>query len=165
MKIKIGDYPRRGDRKINIDIDPSDTWNLDQTLSFIILPALLQLRDTSHSYPAKFAEVGGEDYHHQMSFDFYAESHTDALEIKQKEWLEILNKMIWAFQQLAVESYEDKYHYGEARYDFIPLPSGGSKMIPKTSNYWFDSVGQEEHQKRIQEGIDLFAEYYRDLWD
>ena len=31
--------------------------------------------------------------------------------------------------------------------------------------HWFDANGHAEHVKRIQEGLDLFGKYYRNLWD
>ena len=45
MKIKIGAYPKKGNRrKININIDGYDCWNLDNTLAHIIYPALIHLK-------------------------------------------------------------------------------------------------------------------------
>jgi hypothetical protein len=39
-------------------------------------------------------------------------------------------------------------------------------MVDKDPNsHWFDGDGLELHEKRIQEGLDLFAKYFRSLWD
>ena len=48
-----------------------DTWSMDHTLSYIIVPMLQQLKDTTHSYPSNLNSVD--------------------------EWYEILDEMIWAF--------------------------------------------------------------------
>ncbi len=41
MKINIGNYPRKGNRrKINVQIDRFDTWSTDHTLATIIYPAV-----------------------------------------------------------------------------------------------------------------------------
>ena len=52
MKINIGKFPKKssGKRKINIEIDNYDTWNLDHTLALIIYPALLSLKQLSRAY-------------------------------------------------------------------------------------------------------------------
>ena len=55
MRVTIGSYKNfddgERDRKIQVRIDPWDTWNMDQTLSYIILPMLKQLRATKHGAP------------------------------------------------------------------------------------------------------------------
>lgn len=53
-----------------------------------------------------------------------------------KEWLEILDKMILSFQYIIKE--------------------------PETEEW--KSLGYQEQSKIIQEGLELFAKYYRDLW-
>ena len=113
MKINISKYYKNSpDRRINIDIERFDTWGLDNTLALIILPALIQLKETKQGVPHDFANAGGEDYIDQDSFDFYKETHNDAFNEKIKEWDEILDKMIWSFQQLALENYDQQYHHG-----------------------------------------------------
>lgn len=54
-----------------IVIHPWDTWNVDVTLSYVIVPLLTKLKETTHSYPSN---LGSMD-----------------------EWHEILDEMIWAF--------------------------------------------------------------------
>ena len=101
MKIKIGKYPKgSGRRKIDVQIDGFDTWSLDHTLANIIYPALLQLKATKHGVPSEIvSDVGGEDYVSQESFDFYKETHQESWEIAAKRWDDILDKMIWSFEQ------------------------------------------------------------------
>ena len=178
MKAKIGKfYKGKPDRKININIENFDTWNLDHTLALIILPALIQLKETKHGIPANFAEVGGEDYSDQDSFDFYKETHNESFNEKVKEWNEVLDKMIWSFQQIALEDYDEQYHHGKAEYDWVktdkqfPNPISGKiedtyQMVDKNPNeHWYDHVGHQLHEQRIQEGLELFGKYYRSLWD
>jgi hypothetical protein len=41
MKVYIGPYKKTSDeRKIDVRIDKYDTWNMDSTLAYIILPML-----------------------------------------------------------------------------------------------------------------------------
>lgn len=179
MKVNIKKYTKADPaQRFNIEVEHFDTYNLDHTLALIILPALIQLKATKQGVPSIFVQdVGGEDYADQDSFDFYKESHKEAWEQKIKEWDEVLDKMIWSFQQIALEDYDDKYHHGKAHYDFVksdkkyPNPISGKmedtyQMVDKNPNdHWYDHVGHQLHEDRIQEGLDLFGKYYRSLWD
>jgi hypothetical protein len=40
-------YDKRN-RKVEVRIDKYDTWNMDKTLSLIIIPMLIQLKKTKH---------------------------------------------------------------------------------------------------------------------
>jgi hypothetical protein len=179
MKANLGKFPKgNGDRKIDIKIENHDTWNMDHSLSLIILPMLIQLKNTKHGVPSDIInDVGGADYDQQDSFDFYKETHNDAFDEACKKWDEILDKMIWSFQQLALEDYDNKYHHGKLEYDWVksdktyPNPITGKieatyQMVDKNPNeHWYDYVGHQLHEERIQEGINLFGKYYRNLWD
>lgn len=178
MKINIGKFPKNSRRKISVQIDKYDTWNLDHTLAKIIYPALIQLRDTKKGVPSDFVnDVGGEDYVNQESFDFYKETHNESWEIASKRWDEVLDKMIWSFEQLANQDYGDQYHHGRAEYDWIKTdklyanPVTGNmeptyQMVDKNpDDHWYDHVGHKMHEDRIQEGLELFGKYFRALWD
>ena len=179
MKVKIGKFPKKssGKRKINVEIDNYDTWNLDHTLALIIYPALLQLKATKQGVPSEFGDVGGESHGMQDSFDFYEESHEDAWKLGLERWDETLDKMIWSFEQLLKGDYDDQYHHGEAEYDWVksdktyPNPITGKvedtfQMVDKNpTEHWYDSVGHMKHEERIQEGLELFGKYFRSLWD
>ena len=179
MKVEIKNWPKgHKPRKISVQIDPWDTWNMDSTLAKIIYPMLIQLKTEKHGVPADFAnDVGGEDYIDQQSFDFYTETHKESWDIAINRWDEVLDKMIWSFQQLAEGDYDKKYHHGTPEYDWkktdklYPNPQTGVmeptyQMIDKNPNeHWYDFVGHKLHEDRIQEGLELFGKYYRSLWD
>jgi hypothetical protein len=179
MKVKIGKYPKgNADRKIEVDIERFDTWSLDHTLAHIILPALIQLKEEKHGVPSEIVnDVGGEDWNPQDSFDFYKETHNEAWDIAAKRWDEILDKMIWSFEQLIKDDYSAQYHHGTSEYDWIksdktyPNPITGKieptwQMVDKNPDaHWYDSVGHQLHEERMQEGFDLFGKHYRSLWD
>lgn len=178
MKVKIGKFLKTNEgRKVNVEIEDFDTYSLDHTLALIILPCLLQLKETKHGVPGEFGDVGGADYEYQDSFDFYKETHNWAFQEQCKEWDKILDKMIWSFQQLALADPEEKYHHGKTEYDWIKSdkqylnPITGKledtfQMVDKNpGEHWYDGVGHKLHYERIQEGLDLFAKYYMSLWD
>ena len=178
MKVKIGNWPKnKGERKLDIQIEGFDTWNLDGTLAKIIYPALLQLKATKHGVPSEFGDVGGEAYGQQGSFEFYEETNDWAFQESQKKWDEVLDKMIWSFQQIAEVDYDTKYHHGTSEYEWVESstlyanPISGKmektyQMIDKNPDeHWYDFVGHQLHEERIQEGLNLFGKYYRSLWD
>lgn len=178
MKVKIGKYPRgNGYRKIDIQIDGFDTYSLDHTLAKIIFPALIQLKATKHGVPNDFAMVGGEDYLDQQCFDFYKDEDGSLFDQRCKAWDEVLDKMIWSFQQLCEDNYDSQYHHGTPKYDWIESdkqyhnPVTGKmeptyQMVDKNPDeHWYDHVGHMLHEERIQEGLELFGKYYKNLWD
>jgi hypothetical protein len=80
----------------NIHLDPWDTWNLDHTLSLIIVPALKQLKNTTHGAP----RVSNKDVPKclrapkgQSDFDSVDENYF-------KRWDYVLDEMIYAFEQV-----------------------------------------------------------------
>ena len=177
MKAKITRYNSKSGQKIDIRIDPWDTYSMDSTLAHVILPMLLQLRATKHGVPHEFADVGGGDQGYQESFDFYKESHNESFEDGCLRWEECLNKMIWSFQQLVEENYADRYHHGTMDMDWEPTDKqtfnpitnkmeDTFKMVDRNpTEHWYDVDGSNLHHERMQEGLELFGKHYRSLWD
>lgn len=175
MKVDIR-RPGKVYNKANIHIEPHDIWSVDHTLATIIFPMLIALRDKKHGVPNEFASVGGEDWEQQGNFDFYTDSYDWAFEEGCKRWDDVMNKMIWSFQQLAFINYDDQYFHGESEFDFLKTdikiinPVSGKKentykVVHRGKDNWYDNVGHNLHDERIQEGLDLFAKYFRSLWD
>jgi hypothetical protein len=178
MKVNLGKYQKTSDaRKVDVVIENFDTWSLDNTLAHIILPGLIQLKNTKMGVPAEFDDVGGADYGMQDSFDFYKDSHNDAFDERCKRWEETLDKMIWSFQQIVFDDYEQQYHHGKPEYDWVKTDQQFTnpvnnkvedtfQMIDKNpTEHWTDYEGMRVHEERIQEGLELFGKYYRHLWD
>ncbi len=174
MKVKIPDYPKRNvNRRIEVQIDKWDTYSVDHTLSFIILPLLLQLKETQHGIPGSFSEGVGSDYDRNFCFDFI--DRDEIMDSAEKKWADILDKMIWSFSQLLDDSWDEKYHHGSFDFDWEPVdvtnPITGKvtqayQMVEKKGNtHWHDRVGQELHNERINEGLELFGKYFCHLWD
>lgn len=177
MKVNIGKYPKKGQQKINVQIEKHDTWSFDHTLAHIIYPALLQLKEQKHGVPSELVnDVGGEDYDSQLSFDFYSATHNESFDLACQRWEVILDKMIWSFEQLIKSDYSDLYHHGKADYDWVesdklyPNPVTGKlektfQMLDKDpDSHWYDAEGHRLHEARIQEGFELFGKYFWSLW-
>jgi len=59
MHIHLGPY--RKNRKVLVQINDYDVWNMDHTLSIIIVEMLIKLKQHCHSYPLDFAEENMHD--------------------------------------------------------------------------------------------------------
>lgn len=179
MKVNLGRYPK-GDakRRISVEIDNFDTWGLDHTLALIILPALIQLKQTKHGVPSEFVQRIGGDTDRNYCFDFIKEDENEVFDKMCEKWEEVLDKMIWSFQQLSIdEDYDSKYHHGKMKLGWkktekqYPNPVTGQmehmyEMVDENpGGHWYDHVGHMMHEERIQEGLELFGKYYRNLWD
>lgn len=167
MKVNLGGYPvKTRQRNISVKIDRYDTWNLDHTLALIILPALLQYKECCHGIPNDFADnSGNDDVNGQMSFDFYQETHREAFDQSVERWNETLDKMIWSFYQIIVDD-DSRYHHGEAVYTHKKVTGDLSEVVDTNpEDHWYDHKGHELHEQRIQEGLELFGKYFRNLWD
>lgn len=178
MKANIGKFPKTGKRRIDIKIDNFDTWSFDHTISLIVLPALIQLKETMHGIPNDFNYDDSADYHTQHVFDFMKEDADKVFDMGCEKWRETLDKMIWSFLQIGLEDdYDSKYHHGLMdisweKTDNTYLNPVTGKSEPAYSavdknpgGYWYDVIGHRLHEQRIQEGLDLFAKYFRSLWD
>ena len=137
MKVNIGPFnPNRNRRKIKVHVDYFDTFSLDHTLSVIILPCLIQLKNSQQGIP--ILNKSNEDPN-QMSFDFEEDVESLYYEKNTEAWDEIMDKMIWSFQQLAFDNENN----------LLKLELDARLL----------------YEERIQEGLDLFSKYYRALWD
>jgi hypothetical protein len=180
MKVNIRKYNKgNSNRKIDIKIENFDTWSLDHTLASIILPALIQLKHTKHGVPSGFTDRIGGDFDNNLVFDFIKEDDTEIFNQLCDSWDEVLDKMIWSFLQLSIEDdYDSQYHHGKMEIAWEKLPNelhpdpvtGVNEplyqMVDKNpGEHWYDHIGSQEHEKRIQEGLELFGKHFRDLWD
>ena len=97
MKVSIGKYKKNGtERNVSVKIDYWDTWNMETTLGLIILPMLLQLKETKHGYPI----IDDTD-----GFNF---ENTGVPE--ENRWDVVLDEMIWAFTNLNNPDAEDEFY-------------------------------------------------------
>lgn len=179
MKVKLGKYPKgNAKRRVNVEIDNFDVWSLDHTLALIILPALIQLKNSKQGVPSEFVERIGGDFDGNFVFDFIKEDDDKVFDQLCSKWDEVLDKMIWSFQQLSLDdNYDSKYHHGhmeigwEKTLQKYPDPTTGKmehmyEMVDKNPDeHWYDHVGHQLHDKRIQEGLELFGKHFRSLWD
>lgn len=165
-----------------VKIDRWDTWSMDSTLADIILPMLKQLRDTKHGSPLVDLEdlpeelrmVGYEDGSSQLNLDFETaeQFREDSWNITHQRWEWILNEMIFAFEHLADDTWEDTFHSGELDIKHVPCEwyDDGKPKLYTTEHgpnhtYKLDYDGLRKVYDRMDNGFKLFGKYYRGLWD
>jgi len=140
MKVNIENYTDDGeDQVVEVQIDPWDTWSMDHTLAYIVLPMLRQLKATKHGAP----NVDDDDVPEQLRSTSAPpkdnEWDTDKFHFDRWDW--VLEEMIYAFDCKANK--DDVY----MRFDID------------------DRDGMKAEQDRISNGFRLFGKYYENLWD
>ena len=130
-----------------------DVWDLDYTLSPIILAGLVKFKEIiiNSKYsgvPSSF--IKGEDV-------------TDE---DVAEWYSVIDKMIYAFDKTNVPDIRDfkfkiEMDRGETK------ANGSTQIFLKCDNEeakkrYYEALG--EHHKKCEEGRVLFAKYYENLW-
>jgi len=154
----------KGDRKIKIRIHDYDTWSMDDTLALIILPMLKQIKENKQGS----AVVDDEDVPPHMRHTLSKgpdDWETDDRWVHYK-WEWVLNEMIFAFENILDEDWEDKFRHGDAQYEIIPVDDDEhTRMIQTNPDFWVDNEGRREYNNRIDNGLRLFGKYYRGLWD
>jgi len=152
-------------RKVKVKVHKYDTWNTDHTLALIILPLLKQLRETKHGAP--FVDDGDvPDNLKRSQYNIENEWESDPSHFDR--WNYVLDKMIWSFEQLQNDDWEDQFHSGESDFQFVPCKDkpGYSEMVTGPNDtYKFDKEGYTKFSNEISEGLRLFGKYYRGLWD
>jgi hypothetical protein len=158
-----------------VKIDKWDSWNMDGTLSPIILPLLKQLQATKHGAPNVDDGDVPDELKSTSASPKENEWDTDANHFKRWDW--VMDELIWTFEQLQpTYDWEEQYTSGVADYKFVPVDAEGNE-VPKGENkftemrhgpnhtYEIDWEGRNKHQERITNGLRLFGKYYQGLWD
>lgn len=109
MKVYIGNYPKHRwyhnylykwfgyapDQAKYIKIDKWDTWSIDHTLADIVLPMLIQLRETSQGAPF----VNPEDVPEFLKPSHKPKDDVDNTHFDRWNW--VMGEMIYAFDSKA----------------------------------------------------------------
>tara|TARA_B110000971_G_scaffold190571_1_gene201685 strand:- start:829 stop:1218 length:390 start_codon:yes stop_codon:yes gene_type:complete len=94
MKVNIGDYPNPS---VEVQIDKQDTWGMDYTLAHVILPMLIQLKETKHGSP--FTEDSDVPEELRSTSAEPKENKWDTDSNFHARWDWIMDEMIWAFTE------------------------------------------------------------------
>ena len=152
-------------RRVQVHIDKWDTWNMDDTLAYIILPMLKQLKEKKHGAPG----VDDEDVpEHLRSTAAPPVEDYETDDNWHKRWDWVMDEMIFAFETKtgSLTEWEEQFHTGEHDIQWKKLDDGCSQMIKGPNDtYKFDAEGHAAYHARIKNGFRLFGKYYEGLWD
>jgi len=152
-------------RKIEIHIDPWDTWSMDHTLAYIVLPMLKQLKETKHGAPYVDPKDCPEELKpKKLTKKQKDNGETDSTHFERWDW--VLDEMIFAFDSKVNDDWEDQFQTGTSDIQWKKLENGNSEMIrgPNDTRE-YDWEGRKAYQERISNGFRLFGKYYENLWD
>ena len=109
----VGDWLSKADwlyniqeKRVKVHIDRWDTWNMDMTLSYIILPMLKQLQKGHTSPYTKDGDVPPEM---RSTAAKSKKTEYDVDEFHEDRWNWIMQEMIWAFEYKLGEDNEVKW--------------------------------------------------------
>lgn len=147
-----------------VKIDRYDTWNMDSTLSKIVLPMLKQLHATKHGSPFVDDEDVPEELKSTSAPPKENEWDTDGNHFKR--WDYVMEEMIWAFEQKNSD-WEEQYRKGNIDILWEKDEKTGMSEMKRgpMDTYECDYEGMKVHQVRISNGLRLFGKYYEGLWD
>lgn len=117
-------------------VNPKETWSLDVNLAKYIIPRLKKFKELNNGYPG----IGEMD--------------------TPEKWDEALDKMIQAFEYVIDL---DEYWIDDPRYDYTDVMFSDDKEL-------YESIVENKRMEDIRrlvainEGLQLFAKYYMNLW-
>lgn len=163
MKVSIGNYKKKGDRKVKIHIDKWDTWSMDHTLAMIALPMLEQLKETNHGsamvdlkdVPPELRYTSYGDWDSQQCFDFYHEDDKD--DMLHERWNWVMDEMIFAMRAIAKD--DDSQFFDHSAVNLKDSFEDQLKSIK------CDYEALNAYHDRVQNGCRLFGLYFQSLWD
>lgn len=153
-----------------VKIDKYDTWSMDHTLAYIILPMLKQLKETTHGAPF----VDDKDVPKEFKSTSAAPkaNEWDVDEHHFKRWDYVLDEMIYAFESKVDDKSEEKFYSGEHDIKSVACEwddKGKATLFEMVKGpndtFKIDTKGLEAHKKRVSNGFRLFGKYYENLWD
>ena len=154
------------ERTIKVHIDRWDTWSMDNTLAYIVLPMLKQLKETKHGGPY----VDLKDVPKELHGKKLTKKQKDNGEIDDKHferWDWVLDEMIFAFETKVDDGrWEEQFESGTSDIQWKTLENDMSEMVrgPNDTKE-YDWEGRKKYQERISNGFRLFGKYYENLWD
>ncbi len=162
-------------QKIKVRIDDYDIWSMDSTLAPIVLPMLKKLKIDKQGAPCVDAEDVPE--HLRPTAEELAaykqNGTTDDKFFERWDW--VLDEMIFSFECLNDDSWENMFFEGVSDFVTIPVDKDGNPVDEDDADCFemkrgpndtskFDAVGHREFNARIDRGLTLFGKYFRALW-
>jgi hypothetical protein len=159
-------------RKVDIRIDYYDVWSMDHTLSLIVHPMLLKLKEVKHGAPW----VDDEDVPEHLR-------STAAKPLTEKQiengstddlffdrWEYVIDEMIYAFASNLDDDWDDQFETGVREYinqekDDDKFGRVYTMIEGPNHTLKIDTEAMKAGWVRRKNGMRLFGKYYNNLWD
>lgn len=148
-----------------IQFSVKDTWSLDATLNPILLSALRKFKEVITA-PERKDWVGVPSLVLFNLYPDHKEGHTDEqLQIASDEWVAIIDKMIYAFDvknEPKLKDYAFSFNHDKEESEDGLI----HYKITTTNEEEYNRYKEDEalYNKRVEEGLKLFSQYYLCLW-
>ena len=157
-------------RKIIIRIDDYDTWSANHTLSLIIHPLLVKLKNKKDGAPYIDDEDAPENLRSTSAKPKENEWDTD--EFHFDRWDYVLDEMIFAFEKSIDNSWEEEFYSGKSDTEWKCINEDETDpekrlyeaVCGPNDTFKVDHDGIKKIQIRMQNGYRLFGKYYSHLW-
>lgn len=138
-----------------------DTYSLDYTLSPIIYAGLSKFHEVLEKRNREGGCLG-------VPSEYCANPDVDVTDQEVQNWLDDIKKMMYAFENKEPDMKDYSFSL-----EMVPVPGGVAKegmSIPYTiecdneeekARYYADL---DVHEKKVQEGLDLFGSKFKSLW-
>jgi len=159
-------------RKVKVKIHDYDTFSIDTTMAYIMLPLLKRFQATKMSNALVMDEDVPENLRSYNAPPTKYSYQWDGLSSKRWDW--VLDEMIWAFEQVHVDNdWEAEYVSGNVPLEFTPAEYDEEFNVsfkePEVREFnklpAIDTKKYKEYNDRIDNGLLLFGKYFRSLWD
>ena len=174
----VNQIQQRRERPVRVHIDPSDVWDANTTLAYIILPVLEQLQETKQGAPF----VDKEDVPKELYDKKLTKKQKQNGEVGEnhfKRWDYVLNAMIWSFREIVNDTPgEEEFFTGESDTFWTRVDVNGNEVDKDYDGQIYyrmdrgpndtreiDFEGLDAYNERIDYGLRMFGKYYRALWD
>lgn len=178
LDVTINYFLHKFDRRSIIKFNRSDFLCINSTLSDIILPLVKEIKREKKGVPCVDDEDVPEELRTEEDLFSKCNRSNKEMEILIARWDYVLDEIIFAFEKLKEDRWEDEFHSGHIDFKFTPVDEEGNEIPEEeaeeaeffrmdrgpndTSS--IDMEGLKAMDARIQNGTMLFGKYYRDLW-
>lgn len=142
-------------RKINIRIDNYDIWSMDSTLSLIIAPMLIKLKEVKHGY-GLIDDIDVPKHLRSINAPNKDDDSWDSLAEARYNWF--LDELIWAFTVNNDDNETDAFYDHGTKIE-------GESFEDSIRRIKVDYDGLKAHEARKQHAFVMFGKYFQTLWD
>ena len=158
---RVSHYPKHTYNYFRHGFCPCETWSLYANIAKYTVPRLKYLRDNKIGVPSEFGPTHG-----RVLSPSPAQKAADDKAWKEGEakWDAVLNEILFALEWCVDEDWERE---GIVLNKDDQLPADPAKMQAWLTNTHknYDWAKLKVVEERVQKGLDLFAKYFRNLWD